>query len=696
MAFSRLLNRSNAVWTVGTLAVGQRQPFVLDERALSRHMAVFGGSGSGKSKFLELLCRRMMDDYRGFCFIDPHGDTVEDLLAYAQRQTQVLGTDAICKRIHYLEPSFDTVFGFDPFEFRPGKDIPAARRADAYHAWLHAKADKVSEIVQRKQGQSDFQGMARLQRILRDVLIAVGTPVTPDGKHLPLSDVLVLLDTFHPRHDDVLNIVLKHLPPEVRGDFTALRSYKSEDQRKKETESTINRLRSLLSPIVKAIFSCTSKTIDFREIIMKGGIVLVNLRKTDFFSADQRNAIGGLLIHEILSTAETTARENRTPYYLIVDEARLFMGEDLMEGLDQARKFKLSIVLAGQYLGQFRTEEFDMTPSVLNNCGTVLCFQQKHPDDLATWKEYFGYANLNFEELFQVMDRPDGYDTVTLSDRSQGTTRQKGSSSGASVGGGRSTSSESSRSQGVSTGQSTTASRSRARQQGGSEAEGSNSGTRENVNRSPIIQDGRVVNWVSVYGTNDSDGVTHNSAQTYSDTETDGLASSNSVQFSEQQGRSDGSTESANWGLSHQVSESEGESESVTHKQTLVPRTREEWHPTGRLRESVDDQFHKFAKLLRILPQRVAVASLAEEQQSSVIQVGDVNAPYPSSVEMARMIEAIKRKIFGVHAYYVTPGLSPANQDRRLEEFLRAAIVGIPEGGGVSALDAEENSGFAS
>ena len=88
-------------------------------------------------------------------------------------------------------------------------------------------------------------------------------------------------------------------------------------------------------PIVKAIFSSSDNTIDFRSIIAKRGVLLVNLRKTDYFSADQRNAIGGLLIHEIFSTAETTAREERAPYYLIVDEARLFIGQDLMEGLDQ-------------------------------------------------------------------------------------------------------------------------------------------------------------------------------------------------------------------------------------------------------------------------------------------------------------------------------------------------------------------------
>ena len=137
-----------------TLPVGKKVgpeelPFILNEPCLSRHLAVFGGSGSGKSKFLELLCRLLLDNYRGFCLIDPHGDLSEDILAYAAQETEKYQSDAMCKRIQYLEPSFETVFGLDPFEFRPSHSVPDELRENAYHAWLHTRADEVAEIVQR-------------------------------------------------------------------------------------------------------------------------------------------------------------------------------------------------------------------------------------------------------------------------------------------------------------------------------------------------------------------------------------------------------------------------------------------------------------------------------------------------------------------------------------------------------------------
>lgn len=661
-------------WSVGTLP-GNQQACKVSEEHLSRHMGIFGGSGSGKSKLLELLCRKMIEDYRGFCFIDPHGDTSEDILAFVQKRTETLRTDAPCKRIHYLEPTFETVFGFDPFKF----ELPAgvSARENAYHAWLHAKADKIAEIVQRKQGQADFQGMARLQRILRDVLIAVGTAVTPDGTHLALSDVLVLLDSHNPRHRYVLDTVTPHLPPEVRADFASLASYRTEEQRKKETESTINRLRSLLSPIVKAIFTSTSKTIDFRSIIANRGIVLVNIRKTDFFSADQRNAIGGLIIHELLSTIETIPREDRVPYYLIVDEARLFIGEDLMEALDQARKFKLSVILAGQHLGQFRTEEYDMTPSILNNCGSIVCFQQKHPEDLKIWKEYFGYSNVSFEKHFQVMDRPDGYDWVDIEERSESHSHGKSNDTGVSF----------NRNEGESHSVSSTESEQRGRNwsqgsqsgitmtQGRAVSETSSTGYTNG--QSPLVHDGKLRSIIGTEGANRGHSQSVQRSESESESYSTSRSEGGSQTYGKSNGRTDGVSSSRGTGMSFRQGESESHGETVSYRKVPLARSREELHETPYLKNSVDDQFHKFAALQRRLETRHALVSLAGYPESFILRVGDVHPVY--GAEFPEKVRVMKEKLFLTHDYYSRPDLTPEAQDKRLDEFLRAATGYIEE-----------------
>jgi DNA helicase HerA-like ATPase len=347
-----IIPEGDASFSLGRFLDSDRQ-FTITERDMATHMAVFGRTGSGKSKFLELLLCLLMAVYRGFCLIDPHGDLSEDVLARACTRHR-----AIRRRLHYLEPSFDWVFGYDPFRFQPGKAVPETFREAAYLAWLSAKVDRVAEILIRKQGEANFEGKPRLQRVLRDVLYAVGVSVNAEGTHLPLADSLVLLDFQHPRHSEILETVAPHLPRDVLADFEILASARNEEERLRQTESTLNRLRSMLSPIVRAIFARqVLATLDFRSIVRQHGILLVNLRETDYFSADQANAIGGLVIHEILSVARTAPREERRQFYLFIDEAARFIGDDLQRALAEARKFKLSICLCFQDVSSLRKEE---------------------------------------------------------------------------------------------------------------------------------------------------------------------------------------------------------------------------------------------------------------------------------------------------------------------------------------------------
>src|SRR5205823_5451374 len=131
-----------------------------------------------------------------------------------------------------------------------------------------------------------------------------------------------------------------------------------------------------LGPVVKGIFSETVNTIDFNAIVQGGEILLVNLRETDYFSADQGHAIGGLFTHEILTTVARTPREKRKDFALVIDEVGEYIGEDLLRALGTVRKYKLKLILAGQDLSTFQKGDLDLAPKVLSQCGTVVCFQQ--------------------------------------------------------------------------------------------------------------------------------------------------------------------------------------------------------------------------------------------------------------------------------------------------------------------------------
>jgi hypothetical protein len=379
------------------------------------HMAVYGGTGKGKSKFLELILRQIIDQNRGVCVIDPHGDLVEDLMLYVMQRKNALDPE-ISRRIHYFEPGLKGCeFSFDPFRYRE-----AADGQHDYDDWLKAKVESVAKVIIRKQGESDFQGRPRLERFLTNVLYCVGTRINDAGDHLPLADAEILLNTNHPSHNRVFDRISPFLPTEVAADFDKVRK-SSPRQQEDWVESTIGRLRSFLSPAIKALFTNEAKEVlDFRSLVENQGVMLVNLRRTRSFTLDQSNAVGGLFINEILEAVETAERNRRTPFYLFIDEASRFVGQDLMDALGQFRKWKLSMCLAVQDLSSLRGKEIDMAPKVMSQCGIQVTFQQKYPDDVDMLAHLFGYPSIDYTRMVQEVDRPDGYEEVDTRSETHG------------------------------------------------------------------------------------------------------------------------------------------------------------------------------------------------------------------------------------------------------------------------------------
>src|SRR5947207_1112398 len=95
---------------------------------LARHIFIAGGSGHGKSKLIELLCRQLVNKGWGFTYIDPHGDGCEALLEYLAAHPTFDGAN-----LNYLRPGTDQCFGFDPFADAPRRK---AREDMDYESWL--------------------------------------------------------------------------------------------------------------------------------------------------------------------------------------------------------------------------------------------------------------------------------------------------------------------------------------------------------------------------------------------------------------------------------------------------------------------------------------------------------------------------------------------------------------------------------
>lgn len=631
------------------ISATEPEKFYLADSDLSVHSCVLGQSGSGKSKFLELLMRYLTVSRKGFALIDPHGDLSEDLLAYAAYQKAAKHDENILSRIHYIEPTYEQIFHYDPFRFRPRKPIAPEHLEKAVESWLHAKADRVSEVFLRKQGKSSFEGMTRLQRMMRNVLVAVGTSVNGNGQHLPLSDALVLLDVNHTRHFDVFNRVAPHLEKDVLSDFNTLHNFKQLKDVRLETESTINWMRSLLSPIVKSIFADHVHTIDFPSIVENGEILLVNLRETDYFSGDQAKAIGGLFIHEILAAAQNAPREMRKPYHLIIDEAADYIGDDVQRALGIMRKFKLSVCLAAQDLSSFKKIDLDLRPKVLSQCGTIVSFRQSWPDDLDILSRVMCTGNIDFTKHYQIVDRPDGYKIMEIDEYGEQFTWGTSTAEGFAT----SESSSTSRQESESTSHNDSWSRtdthsdSHTDSRSSSKSESSTKNTHsENEQRTEGRQTGS--------GSSDMTGTSHGSTTGGSS----GFSSGTSV------GQTRGTSNSKN--TSSAKNESQGKS--ASHRKVPLAQHREESQETPQLLNSVADQLERFKSGLHRLDVGQAIVKLRSQQQAIVVQTTTVVEKWHGP-QKHDAIERMKQRVFESRPYCGPPAVGP-DQDDRLAKYV--------------------------
>ena len=320
----------------------RKKPVRLDPDDRKIHMHVIGSSGSGKSRFLEWMIRGDLRNRQGFCLIDPHGELYHAVVAYAAHR--VLDRDIIL--LNLSEPG--SVVGFNPFRRHPEGDISVQvdRRVTAtMHAWGVANADQTPTL-------------ARTLRLIYTVMLEQG---------LGLPQIQHLLD-FNARN--VRGFLIDRLQtPLIRSEWKELHELKARDWRE-EMLSAKNRLFKLLTSAgLSRFMGLPDVSINLREIMDQGKVLLVNLKQSKHLSHEGARTFGALLVNEFFEAALERRKDDRgrdpKPYYLYMDEFQNFVSLDTARMLAEVRKFGLFLVLAHQYFEQL---DEDITSAALNNC----------------------------------------------------------------------------------------------------------------------------------------------------------------------------------------------------------------------------------------------------------------------------------------------------------------------------------------
>lgn len=321
-----------------------------------RHLWAVGKTGTGKST---MLANMIIDDFkkdRGVAYIDPHGDTCEILLDY-------IPSHRINDTIYFNPADKDYPITINPLEVKNQEE------AELVVSGLMSIFTKVWANV----------WSARMEYILRNSFMTLA-----NYPNATLEDALKILVNKNFR-----NQLLQKTSDPALIHFWKEEYEKMPDRLQKEAIAPIqNKVGQFVtSPMIRRIVGKPKSTISLDKVINEGKILLANLSQGRL-GEDNANLLGAMLITQIQLAAMRrvgTPPEERTPYYLFVDEFQNFATDSFIKILSEIRKYNLSLALANQYMAQIPE---NVRKAILGNAGTIITFSAGAEDASVLSKEF--------------------------------------------------------------------------------------------------------------------------------------------------------------------------------------------------------------------------------------------------------------------------------------------------------------------
>ena len=327
---------------------GDKIRFWIREEDKFRHMYIVGKTWTGKSTFINNMIISDMRAGNGLCLLDPHGELVDDLLEYipSNRINDVI------------------LFDVGDAEYPIGFNLLQADNEDE-------KNRIASGVVSTFQKLFDNSRGPRLEYILRNVVLSV-----IDYPNATLMHILRVLTDKEFREE-----VISHIKDSVLLKFWNNEFNKWQDKQREEAVGPItNKVGQFLSSrLVRNIFGQPRTKLSIRKAMDEGKIILVNLSKGKI-GEDNANMIGSLLVTKIQIDAmgrADMAKHLRKPFYLYIDEFQNFATKSFATILSEARKYKLSLIVANQYTSQLDEAIKD---AIFGNVGTIFSFTLGYDD----------------------------------------------------------------------------------------------------------------------------------------------------------------------------------------------------------------------------------------------------------------------------------------------------------------------------
>ncbi|MFO0764497.1 MAG: type IV secretion system DNA-binding domain-containing protein [Patescibacteria group bacterium] len=334
----------------------QKRKFGIKTDDRRRHIYIIGKTGMGKTTLQENFVLADIMAGHGCCYIDPHGDTAEKLLDY-------IPTNRINDVIYFNPGDIDYPIGFNILE---------TENDDQKHLIASGLMGVFKKIW------PDVWS-ARMEYVLLNCVNALLD--YPGATLMGINRLLVDKD-YRTR------VIAKIKDPIVKTFWVAEFSTWSEKYATEAIAPIQNKVGQFLSSsIIRNIVAQVKSTINLRRVMDDGKILIVNLAKGRI-GEDNMRLLGGMLVTKIQLAAQerqNIPEKERRDFYLYVDEFQNFANESFASILSEARKFRLNLTVAHQYIEQLDEK---VAAAIFGNVGTIIAMRVGGADATAMETEF--------------------------------------------------------------------------------------------------------------------------------------------------------------------------------------------------------------------------------------------------------------------------------------------------------------------
>ena len=351
----------------------KKTPIYFDKKDRGRHQYVLWKSGWGKSVYIGYLARQDMWNGEWICVIDPHGDLVEDVLAYAPKER--------AKDITIFDPS-DTERPMWLNMLEVISTDPDARKREMDRAAMDA-----TEIFIKIFGDEIFG--PRIQHYFRNGCLTLMEDIEDGGTLIDVPRLFVDEAFMKYKTSKIKNPVVK-----------SFWDHEYANTWDREKQEMIPYFSSKFGPFItnttiRNIIGQPKSAFNIRQMMDNKKVLLVNLSKGKIWALNAQ-LLGLIFVSKINMAAMSRADiplEERKDFYMYVDEFQNFATETFWEILSEARKYKLVLIMAHQFIAQIwwsapKWDKPSIKDAVFGNAWTIQSFKVGADDAEYLEKEY--------------------------------------------------------------------------------------------------------------------------------------------------------------------------------------------------------------------------------------------------------------------------------------------------------------------